>query len=175
MNKKTFMNQRLAFINLLAVACLLSVSAHAEIYKHVDAEGRVTYSNVKIKGAKKLYLEPADTSFGNPTGGETKRTPSAKTPTPASFPKVDAGTQNQRDSKRKEILQAELATEKQALEEAKKAYAEGESNPEVFRTADGSVRRNVPKFQEKMKALQENVDAHQRNIQLLEKEISSIN
>ena len=175
MTKKTFMNQRLAFISTLVIAYILSPAAHAEIYKHVDAEGRVTYSNVKIKGAKKLYLEPADTSFGNTSDGETKRAPSAKTPTPASFPKVDAGTQNQRDGKRKEILQAELATERQALEEAKKAYAEGESKPEVFRTADGSVRRNVPKFQAKMKALQENVDAHQRNIQLLEKEISSIN
>ena len=175
MTMKTFMNQRIAFINLMVVACIISASAHAEIYKHVDAEGRVTYSNVKIKGAKKLYLEPADTSFGNASDGETRRTPSAKTPTPASFPKVDAGTQNQRDGKRKEILQSELATERQALEEAKKAYAEGESNPEVFRTADGAVRRNVPKFQEKMKALQENVDAHQRNIQLLEKEISTIN
>lgn len=175
MTKKTYIFKRFAFISLLADIYLFSVTAHAEIYKHVDAEGRVTYSNVKIKGAKKLYLEPSDTSFGNGSDGETKRTPSAKSPTPASFPKVDAGTQNQRDNKRKEILQAELATEKQALEEAKKAYAEGESNPEVFRTADGSVRRNVPKFQEKMKALQENVDAHQRNIQLLEKEISSIN
>jgi hypothetical protein len=196
MTKKTFIYQRLAFINTLVVACFISASAHAEIYKHVDAEGRVTYSNVKIKGAKKLYLEPADTSFGNASDGETKRAPSAKTPTPASFPKVDAGTQNQRDGKRKEILQAELATERQALEEAKKAYAEGESKPEVYqtsrqvtsivgRTADGkpitktstvtNTNRNVPKFQEKMKALQENVDAHQRNIQLLEKEISSIN
>ena len=87
MTKKTFMNQRLAFINILAVASLLSVSAHAEIYKHVDAEGRVTYSNVKIKGAKKLYLEPADTSFGNATDGETKRTPSAKPQHRRAFPR----------------------------------------------------------------------------------------
>lgn len=175
MTKKTYTINHFACISLLVATCLICLSAHAEIYKHVDAEGRVTYSNVKIKGAKKLYLEPSDTSFGNSSDGETKRNPSAKTPTPASFPKVDAGTQNQRDNKRKEILQAELATEKQALDQAKKAYAEGEANPEVFRTADGAIRRNVPKFQEKMKALQENVDAHQRNIELLQKEISSIN
>ena len=174
MTKKTFMNIQFACISILYTSLIFSTFAHAEIYKHVDAEGRVTYSNVKIKGAKKLSLEPADTSFGNSTNGESKRTPSAKTPTPASFPKVDASTQNQRDGKRKEILQAELDTEKKALEEAKKAYAEGESNPEVFRTADGQTRRNVPKFQEKMKSLQENVDAHQRNIELLEKEISNI-
>jgi Domain of unknown function (DUF4124) len=175
MTKKTYMNIRFTCISILYTSLIFSTYAHAEIYKHVDAEGRVTYSNVKIKGAKKLYLEPADTSFGTNSGGETKRVPSSRTATPASFPKVDAGTQNQRDNKRKEILQAELDTEKKALEEAKKAYAEGESNPEVFRTADGQTRRNVPKFQEKMKSLQANVDAHQRNIELLEKEISNIN
>ncbi len=175
MTKKTYMNKQFTFISILIFALAFSTFAHAEIYKHVDAEGRVTYSNVKIKGAKKLYLEPADTSFGNSSGGETKHAPSTRTATPASFPKVDAGTQNQRDGKRKEILQAELDTEKKALEEAKKAYAEGESNPEVFRTADGKTLRNVPKFQEKMKLLQANVAVHQRNIELLEKEISTIN
>ena len=101
--------------------------------------------------------------------------PKTRTATPASFPKVDADTQNQRDGKRKEILKSELDAEKLALDEAKKAYAEGESNPEVFKTKDGKTLRNVAKFQEKMKNLQANVDAHQRNIDLLTKEISNIN
>jgi hypothetical protein len=185
MTKKTYMNKRFTFISILIYALAFSTFVRAEIYKHVDAEGRITYSNVKIKGAKKLYLEPADTSFGNNSGGETKRAPSSQTATPAGFPKVDAGTQNQRDGKRKEILQAELDTEKKALEEAKKAYTEGESNPEVYKTpvvigkdgkkSGGNTLRNVPKFQEKMKSLQANVDVHQRNIELLEKEISTIN
>jgi hypothetical protein len=191
MTKKTYMYRQITFISILIYASAFSTFAHAEIYKHVDAEGRITYSNVKIKGAKKLYLEPADTSFGNNSSSETKRAPSTRTATPASFPKVDAGTQNQRDGKRKEILQAELDTEKKALEDAKKAYAEGESNPEVYhksrqvitKNADGSTStktvsdtfRNVPKFDEKMKSLQADVDVHQRNIELLEKEISTIN
>lgn len=149
--------------------------AQAEIYKTVDAEGRVTYSNVKLKGAKKLDLEPADTSFGTNSGGEGKRASQAKSPTPASFPKVDTGTQNQRDGKRKEILQGELDAEKKALDDAKKAYAEGESNPEVFKTKDGKTLRNVPKFEEKMKSLQADVNAHQRNIDLLQKEINATN
>ena len=149
--------------------------AQAEIYKTVDAEGRVTYSNVKLKGAKKLNLEPSDTSFGTYSGSVGKRASQAKNPTPASFPKVDAGTQNQRDSKRKEILQGELDAEKKALDDAKKAYAEGESNPEVFKTKDGKTLRNVPKFEEKMKSLQADVDAHQRNIDLLQKEINATN
>jgi cytochrome c556 len=82
--------------------------------------------------------------------------------------------QNQRDDKRKEILQSELASEKSALEQAKKAYAEGESNPEVYRTAEGKTFRNVPKFEEKMKTLQADVDNHQKNIQLLQKELDAL-
>ena len=180
---------RFTFVSVLLVTFLLPQLAVAEIYKHVGADGRITYSNVKIKGAKKLDLEPADTSFGtgasNTDGNEAsegskpKRAPATRTATPASFPKVDTATQNQRDGKRKDILQSELDAEKKALEDAKKAYAEGQSNPEIYRkkNADGSSStfRNVPKFDEKMKGLQAEVDAHQRNIDLLEKEISNIN
>jgi Domain of unknown function (DUF4124) len=175
MTHKIVKTRQIKFLSIFLSVLMLPQLTHAEIYKHVDAEGRITYSNVKIKGAKKLQLEPADTSFGNDTSGETKRAPATRTATPASFPKVDAGTQNQRDGKRKEILQGELDAEKKALDDAKKAYEEGASNPEVFKTKDGKTLRNVPKFQEKMKGLQAEVDAHQRNIELLEKEISNIN
>lgn len=173
------MTKHFIFLSTLLSALLLPVLVQAEIYKTVDANGNVTYSNVKLKGAKKLNLEPADTSFGtNASSGansETKRPSQTRTATPASFPKVDAGTQNQRDGKRKEILQGELDAEKKALDDAKKAQAEGASNPEVFKTKDGKTFRNVAKFDEKMKALQADVDAHQRNIDLLTKEITATN
>ncbi len=178
MTTNFFTKTSFTFLSILFAAFLLPQFAFAEIYKHVDADGRITYSNVKIKGAKKLALEPADTNFGTGAGssdGGAKRAPATRTATPASFPKVDAGTQNQRDSKRKDILQSELDAERKALEDAKKAYAEGESKPEVFRTKDGKTLRNVAKYEEKMKGLQAEVDAHQRNIELLEREISNIN
>ena len=179
MTQKFILKSLITFLGALLTALMLPLLAQAEIYKTVDANGNVTYSNVKIKGAKKLDLEPADTNFGNETNNagnaETKRVPKTRTATPASFPKVDADTQNQRDGKRKDILKSELDAEKQALDEAKKAYAEGESKPEVFKTKDGKTLRNVPKFQEKMKSLQAEVDAHQRNIDLLTKEINAIN
>jgi hypothetical protein len=172
------MHKQIIFIGFIFVALTLPFSAQAEIYKNVDAEGRVTYSNVKTKGAKKLILEPADTSFGGDASPQ-RRAPAAKTATPAGFPKVDADTQKQRDGSRKDVLKSELESEKKALEEAKKAYAEGESKPEVFqkKNADGSssTLRNVAKYQEKMKNLQDEVDAHKRNIDLLEKEINSTN
>ena len=165
-------------LGFIFAALGLSFSAQAEIYKNVDAEGHVTYSNVKTKGAKKLELEPTDTSFGGDANHAPRRS-ATRTATPASFPKVDADTQKQRDGSRKEILQSELEAEKKALEDAKLAYTEGESKPEVFqkKNANGSSStfRNVNKYQEKLKTLQTDVDAHQRNVELLEKEISATN
>lgn len=170
------MNKNLTYLFSMVIASLgISSMAHAEIYKQVDAQGHVTYSNVKIKGAIKLDIEtPASTNSGADTkaaGRETR----IKTATPSNFPKVDAQTQNQRDDKRKGILQSELESEKTALAEARAAYDEGAAKPEVYRTKDGKTMRNVPKFDEKMRNLQAEVDAHQRNIELLEKEITSTN
>ncbi len=176
------MNKQLTFLSALLFTLIVPALVHAEIYKHVDAEGRVTYSNVKLKGAKKLDLEPADTNFGGDNSAasrEANRAPQAKTATPTSFPKVDSGTQNLRDAKRKEVLISELEAEKQALAKAKEAFIEGESKPEVYqkKNANGttSTFRNVAKFQEKMGTLQADVDAHQRNIDLLTKEIGANN
>ncbi len=170
------MNKQISLLSVTLLALITPNLVQAEIYKHVDSEGRVTYSNVKIKGAKKLDLEPADTNFGGDNSA-TLRKPTAKTATPDSFPKVDASTQNLRDNKRNAILKSELDAEKQALARAKQAYIEGESKPEVYqkKNANGttSTFRNVAKFQEKMGGLQADIDAHQRNIDLLTKEISA--
>lgn len=160
---------------LMLLTLTVSHSALAEIYKHVDADGRVTYSNIKSKGATRLEIDPDANNISNDRAkAKSNNTANKRTATPDSFPRVDKDTQNQRDSKRRSILQGELDAEKAALEEAKKAYAEGESNPEVYKNASGQTFRNVPKFEEKMKNLKENVDNHQKNIELLQKELDSL-
>lgn len=160
------------------ILCMLlalgwAVAAQAEIYKHVDADGRVTYTNVPMKGAVKLDIEP-------PVSSSPEDKPAAKAPT--SFPKVEKNEQKERDAKRREILELELAAERKALENAKLAYAEAEKDPEVFKTTiigkDGKpqvvTRRNVAKYQEKLRVLQEEIDQHQRNIELLEQELARL-
>jgi secreted trypsin-like serine protease len=158
---------------LLSITCIAGLSfahhASAVIYKIIDADGRVTYTNVPTKGAQKLDIGSTPSNGANSTPANTK------IPTPASFPRVDKQTQSTRDDKRREILQAELATEQQALEQARQAYTEGESVPEVYKGANGKTYRNVAKFDEKMKRLKADVDTHQRNIELLEKELQSLN
>ena len=155
----------------LLVGLGLSAPASAEIYKHVDENGHVIYSDKPMKGATKLEIEP-------PVSTSPPPPKATKTPTPANFPRVDKSEQKQRDDKRRQILEEELATERQALEDAKTALAEGEKDPEVFRVKgkDGKtvVRRNVARYQEKIAQLQENVDLHQKNIELLEKELAAL-
>jgi len=156
---------------------VFSVATKAEIYKHVDADGRITYSNIKSKGATRLDIDPDSNVIKNDrprTNNNRENANNNRTATPSDFPKVDKQTQNNRDSKRQEILQNELEGEKAALAQAKKAYAEGEANPEMVRHADGKTFRNVAKFQEKMKSLQADVDGHENNIKLLEKELESL-
>lgn len=133
----------------------------AEIYKSVDANGHITYSNIPHKGATKLNLEPPAPA------GSVDKPSRAKTPTPSDFPRVDRQTQNQRDDKRKQILQDELASEKQALEDAKKAHTEAESAS----AANSKSGSNQAKSEDK---LQSDINAHEKNIQLLQKELDSL-
>jgi hypothetical protein len=168
------MSKQIIILSAFTLASF-ALPSSADIYKQVGPDGRITYSNVKTKGATKLDLETGDSNFGTGGNNEKPLNYPPKKASPSDFPKVDSQTQNQRDNKRKDILLQELEQEKQALKQAKQAYAEGESNPEVYRTKDGKTFRNVAKFDEKMKNLQAEVDAHERNIELLNKEISNLN
>ena len=153
---------------LFALLCAGHIGlAQADIYKHVDADGHVTYSSTKTKGAKKLKLPPLSTSQP-PSRARNNSTPS-------DFPRVDSGTQKNRDEARRKILEDELAAEDQLLVEARKNLAEGEANPEVFKGRDGRTYRNVAKYEEKIKDLQEQVTLHETNVEALKTELSKLN
>ena len=139
------------------------IGAQAEIYKAVDRDGHVTYSSSPIKGGKKLILEPLPTMMppGRVRGSE-------------GFPRVDNKTQRARDDTRRKILQDELNGEEKLLEEAQQNLTEGEANPEVFKGKDGRTYRNVAKYEEKIKPLQEQVDLHQQNIEALKTELAKL-
>lgn len=153
-------------MTLGTVLCLLMSNAWAEIYKSVDANGHVTYSNMPSKGAKKLEIEPPAN-----TGFDSK--PRERTATPADFPRVDKQTQVQRDLKRKKILEDELSAEQKALEDARKTYAENQANAEFFRANNLKEPANIVKYDENLKHLQAEVESHKRNVELLQKELDT--
>jgi hypothetical protein len=139
-------------------------SAQADIYKRVDADGHVTYSNSPLKGAKKLNLPPLPT-----VPGRAQRNGS-----PADFPLVDSVTQKGRDNNRKQILDDELATEEKALIDARAKLQANSENLEVFSGNDEKSTRNAAKQDDRMNALQEQVQMHEKNIAALKVELSKI-
>lgn len=176
---------------LLAMLCACPVLAQADIYKAVDADGHVTYSSTPLKGGKKIILEPLPTMVP-PSSGRSSRSESSG----GDFPRVDEATQRNRDDTRRKILEEELATEQKLLDQAKQNLKEGEENPEVFKQTivvgsrvvgkkpDGTpitepvtqvvTRRNVAKYDEKVKELNEQVDLHQKNVEALKTELSKL-
>ncbi len=169
---------------LLALAAM---SAQADIYKCIEADGHVTYSNVATNKCKKLNLDPVNTSQG------AKAAP--KTPTPASFPKVDDNTQKARDTDRRRILETELAAEQKNLEQAKKDLAEQEASvlPEermapqqkcvTVVLKDGKTGQSCHavgggisggKVEERLQPYKDKVALHERNLEAIRKEIANL-
>ena len=148
---------------LCAMLCFSCIgSAHAEIYKNVDADGHVTYSSSPTKGALKLNLErlPAPA-----------RAPKARhNPTPNNFPRIDSVTQRNRDNIRRKILDDELAAEEKLLGEARFYLQYAMGNPAVYDRAGNTVL-NVAEHEEKLKMLQRQVTLHEKNIEALKTEL----
>lgn len=139
----------------ILLSAALSLNVQAEIYKYVDENGRVTYSNIPKKGSRKLDLEALPTIPGVK--------PQASSPN--NFPKVDSSTQKKRDDSRRKILAEELDAEEKQLADAKKALAEGEGT----RLGD---ERNYQKYLDRVQKLKDDVARHEKNVEALQKELS---
>jgi len=138
--------------------------AQAEIYKSVDSEGHVTYSSVPMKGSKKLNLEPLPV-MDSPRPRSEESQP---------FPKVNEQTQRKRDDTRRTILMNELEAEQKLLDDAKKNLQLAKDTPQVYRGKDGKTYRNVAKYESTVKAAQEQVNLHEKNIEAIQTELSRI-
>jgi hypothetical protein len=155
---------------LLCVVFTASSAAHAEIYKRVDKEGRVTYSSEPIKGAQKLELEPLLTMPAPRAVAKERNRESEE----SAFPRVDQATQKRRDDKRLRILEDEMASERQALEEARAQLKVAEDTPQVYTAGDGKTYRNMAKYEESVQAAQENVRMHENNLRAIQTEIDNL-
>jgi hypothetical protein len=143
---------RYLFAALLAWAVM---PAQADIYKHVDEDGHVTYSNTPRPGAKRIIADP-----GSPKAKATSNAPRPKAssnPTPADFPRVDTSTQRQRDDVRRQLLLDELKAEQGLLATARSSLAtkQGKPGPDTAK-------------------LDESIRLHEHNIEMLNKELAHL-
>jgi septal ring factor EnvC (AmiA/AmiB activator) len=145
---------------LLALAFTLApLNASADVYKCVDANGKTSYTNDRpnTKGCTTLSNEQAVSTI-------SMRGPAS---TPASFPKVSNDAQRDRDGARRDVLESELASERAALDDARKALA----TQEAIRNGD---ERNYQKVLDRLQPFKDDVDRRTRNVEALNKEISGL-
>lgn len=143
------------------LSTVICCSAHAEIYKIIDAEGKVTYSNVPSKGAQRLNLEPLTTISPN-------KSPAPRgVATPTNFPRVDSEIQRKRDEMRRKLLGDELAAELKLLADARLALSDGEG----VRLGN---ERNYQKYLDRIQKLKDDVILHEKNVAALQKELANL-
>ena len=143
----------------LVLACAAPL-AHADMWKCVDSDGTVRYTNVKgdAKGCKGLSLEPMNTAAPPPRAAQQK---------PANFPSVDNDTQRSRDAGRRKILEQELAQEQQLLDAAKKQLAEQKD-------VRLGTEKNYARVEERLKPYEDKVKLHEVNVESLRKELAHV-
>jgi hypothetical protein len=146
-----------SFAMLAAIGLLLNAGiASAEIYKKVDEKGRVTYSNVPEKGAKKVDLQPLSV------------VPSTKPPEPARASEEDRPqTDDAALAARRRELQDKIAAEEQLVQQARQALKEGEA----VRLGN---ERNYQKYLDRVQGLKDNVAQHEKNLEILKNELAGL-
>jgi predicted RNase H-like nuclease (RuvC/YqgF family) len=188
---------KIVWIAGLAVAMSSAAWAQTTIYKHVDENGRVTYTNKPMKGATVLELDPITTIPATPALAiapapaakavatlERLDKPAAAAPTLAS---IDANVQRKRDNDRRKILEEELTREEDSLAEARASISQEQQNPTLVAavrtmqtTAEPSpaqlaeMRSNIEKASGRIRGLQSTVAEHEKNIEALKKELGAL-
>ncbi len=150
---------------LLLLLTLLAGTAHAQVFKCVDAEGRVTYTNDR-NAAQGCTALSQDLPVSSVPSRPAAATPPASA-TPGDFPRVAPGSQRERDNTRRQILEEELAQEERALADASKALAEQEA------VRHGN-ERNYQRVLDRLQPFKDKVELHQRNVDAIKRELRGL-
>lgn len=143
---------------LFLALCLAPHSASAQLFKCVDASGKVTYSNDggSSKGCRQLSNDQSVSTISM-----------RASPSPATFPKVSDEAQKERDKARRQVLEKEMDNERMELEEARHKLAEQEG----IRYGD---EKNYQKALDRMQPYKDAVERRERNIEALTQELSRL-
>ena len=144
---------------------ILAAPVQAEIYKYVDENGQVTFTDVYKKGAKRIDLPGAPAPLSAGGGKPAKR--ASYNPSPADFPRIDPGTQKRRDDIRRQVLQDEISGERRNADEAHRQLALGERLQPGERATDATYLNRVNK-------LRATVQQHEQNVASIQRELANL-
>lgn len=171
----------MAFLTLtLAAGLALHAEARADsvIYKCVDKNGRVEFTDIKKAGCKALDLPgyiagpaptPAPRAAALPMRQGAGRPAATPNPTasPSAFPRVDNVTQRQRDDDRRDILNDELRAEASKLADLKATFNNGQPERQ-------GNEKNYAKYQERVLQLRDDIARSEKNVEALKRELANI-
>lgn len=166
-----FMTRRLhplAAGALLALS-LMGASARADsiIYKCVDAEGRIEFTDTAKRNCKVLDLPSSIAAPPRARSAPARATAAAAATAPADFPKVSSYQQKTRDDERRDILNDELRKEEQKLADLRREFNGGEPERQ-------GNERNYAKYQERVIRMREDIARGENNVDTLKREIANI-
>jgi hypothetical protein len=165
------MKRHLPLLALAAAALHGQAQAQTVVYKCVDPNGRVEFTDTNKPGCKVLDLPgfiagPAPAPRSRPPVTRQGGAP-APTASPANFPRVDSAQQRARDDDRREILNDELRNEEKKLADLRRDFNNGEPERQ-------GNERNYAKYQERVAQMRDNIGRAERNIEALKREIANI-
>ena len=140
----------------ILVLCLAPLSVSAQMFKCVDASGKITYSNDRGsgQGCKQLSNEQTVSTISMRPGSSQ-----------ASIPRISDEAQRERDKARRNVLERELESEQEELEEARQKLAE----QEAIRSGN---EKNYQRVLDRLQPFKEAVERRERNIEALTQELS---
>ncbi|MFC3626828.1 DUF4124 domain-containing protein [Vogesella amnigena] len=144
-------------VTALLLATLAAPACADAIYKYVDADGHVTFTNVPRAGAKLIMQSPG--SGSSPANPRKKTSISQPQADSGGIPSIDSGTQKQRDQGRRRILETELANEHKALLIARGSLLE--------------AQQKAGSKPEQLQRLRDEITDRERNISALKRELGS--
>lgn len=141
-------------------------AADSIIYKCIDANGRIEFTDINKRGCKALDI-PGTIAAPAPPRTAAPARAAAPTATPPDFPKVDGVQQRARDDDRRAILNDELRSEEAKLAELRRDFNNGEPERQ-------GNERNFAKYQERVAQMKDSIGRAEQNIAALRREIGNL-
>ena len=158
----------------LTLALAVPAFAQSVVYRCVDKEGRVLYTDTNTGNCKVVdsivsgaISTPAPTRAPAVSMRQGASRPPAAAASPANFPRVDNATQRARDDDRRAILDEELRAEEKKLADLKRDFNNGEPERQ-------GNERNYAKYQERVAQMREDIGRAEKNIEAIKREIANI-
>jgi hypothetical protein len=158
---------RLLMLAASLLLCASAARADTTIYKCVDGEGRIEFTDSPKKNCKVLDLPSSIAAPAHARSAPAAKAPTQTAAAPADFPKVSSYQQKQRDDERRDILNDELRNEEKKLAELRREFNNGEPERQ-------GNERNYAKYQERVALLKDNIGRAEKNVDALKREIANI-